>query len=817
MSTSTRNAAWTLALAALIQLCGATASAACKVSETKRKFEGAEHTIVTLQNDRILAEIVPDLEGRVCRYVDKSRPESAFEAVDDCPYHYGGRWEGKPFTYRIEAKGPDRAAVAVQGGGKVAVGLIHGLLGIDMASPLELAVQRTVAIDADTTRLRFDLHVTNVGEGVAPSFRYMVHAVYGGVPAMPGGRAFWFCPTGNGVEFFDSVRGGREMGVAAGGAPVDHPFSRFIPGRKADKPRYEAGGWAAGLTSAGPLFMFYDPKQYDFMQYWHGGDATWHLSLEPHTKAVDLKPGQSVAFSFTLAYDGNDVPFDGGTLAYERPLVPETILQGGQVSVRARATTVRSKPERASVTFEVKDPQGHVLLTKTAGGEVQPFVFTDLAAEARLAETAPMGVYHWRMTGGDGRELAAGTFEVVSAEEHAKRQMAKATAELRAKLDEVNKTLNDLRRMTGKTDMLWRDESNLAWRFEDRSVWPDRPAAGADFAYRPASVPVLGLWKRWELPTFKSFSPAAPIAWPDDAEKLLGLLGADRTMVRDAAPRGRGLAVLLVDRAKRRTEVVLLESGRIGRRFGRFAEKPGETDDTLGAEARAIAVDPEGNLWVATNAWGSTSAYKPGPDGSPMEVSLEGAKGALKKFSPDGRLLGTVSLLDAPMDLTPAMADATPVLLAPYRNVSQYHGAQVREGIMIVRTSDAQRVGEIKAPGGSACVDGSGRLWTADVAGHVACYDFHGRKQFDVARSPAPAIPDARLPASSPVPTVVRHEGKDGVWILSTLAKKLGCVDGKGEARGDALPIAESAGAVWRLSVSPKGPVVIADRALWQP
>src|SRR5450759_1927013 len=81
---------------------GAVAPAAlaqCKVSTATRKFEGAERTIITMENERILGEIAPDLEGRIVTYKDKKRPGSPFECLDDCPYHYGARWDGKPFTY----------------------------------------------------------------------------------------------------------------------------------------------------------------------------------------------------------------------------------------------------------------------------------------------------------------------------------------------------------------------------------------------------------------------------------------------------------------------------------------------------------------------------------------------------------------------------------------------------------------------------------------------------------------------------------------------------------------------------------------------
>lgn len=114
-------------------------------------------------------------------------------------------------------------------------------------------------------------------------------------------------------------------------------------------------------------------------------------------------------------------------------------------------------------------------------------------------------------------------------------------------------------------------------------------------------------------------------------------------------------------------------------------------------------------------------------------------------------------------------------------------------------------------------MDESGRVWLADVAGHVACYGLNGRKAFDVAGSPAAAVPDARLPASSPLPVVLRADGKGTVWALFTLARRLAALDPKGEARGAATPVAETAGALVRLAVTPEGPVAISDKALWRP
>ncbi len=88
---------------------------------------------------------------------------------------------------------------------------------------------------------------------------------------------------------------------------------------------------------------------------------------------------------------------------------------------------------------------------------------------------------------------------------------------------------------------------------------------------------------------------------------------------------------------------------------------------------------------------------------------------------------------------------------------------------MLVRARDAQRIGEIKVPAGSVAIDSAGRLWTADVAGHIACYEMRGRKLFDVKGTSDPAVPDAVLPPGSPLPVILRGSG--GIQAVFTLRK----------------------------------------------
>ena len=664
--------------------------------------------------------------------------------------------------------------------------------------------------------------MTNVGEGVAPTFRYMVHAVYGQVPPLSAGRAFWFLPTAQGIEFFDESRGNREMGVSSGGAPVNHAFSRFTPGHKADKPRYEAGGWGAVLTSAGPTYIYYDPAKFDFMQYWFGGDSEWHFTFEPHTKPVDLKPGESMRCEFTLAFDSRDVPFNTPTISFEQPQVVAIASPGGVIAIRSRATTVSAeRGSHAKLAVDVKNPAGKSILSQALEADVKPFVFSDLAAEVKLPTDAPLGNYAWTVTTEDGKTLASGKTEVLTTTDLDKRKMEAATAEIKAKYEQrirdLETEVNESRKVAGR----WNDGVNLALSRDDDSVWPSTPGnRQVSVGIQHRAVPVQGNWKANESVRFKEIKPAPGGTWPDDGDKILEKLGADRSLVRDVAlaPDGHSLAALVVSSSKNRSELVRIELSNSStpgavQHLGQFSDKPGETDGNLGSGARAVVIDGQGNLWVSTNAWGQTSIYGLSQDGSPFEESVIGVKGAVKKFSPDGNLLGTVSLLSAPSDLQLALADGKPVILASYRHVSAYYGAQVKEGVMLIDVATIKRVAEIKIPGGSACVDSAGRLWDADVAGHIACYDLTGHKQFDVPGSPKPAVLDAKLPADSPVPVVLRGGSENSVWSLATLRRKIAKVTAEGVAAETEIPA--SAGALWKLGVSGASPVAIGDKSLW--
>ena len=653
---------------------------ACVVKQSTRKFEGADRTIVTMENDKILVEIAPELNGRIIRYVDKSRQDTPLEWLDDCVYHYGGRWEGKPFTFRIDDQGPDRASVTVMGGGKLAVALLRSL-GYDIASPLDTAVERTMSIDANTTRLRIQVKITNTGDGVAPQLRYMVHSVYGQVPVLPSGdRAFWFLPTADGVEFFDAKRGTREMQSAGAGSAPEHPFNRFIKGHKADKPRFDARGWGAVLTSAGPSFIYYDPAKYDFMQFWFGGDASWHFTFEPHTRPIDLKPGESTESEFTLAYDSADVPFNTSTIAYEQPQVSELATPGSEISIKSRATTVaRGQNNQVKIKVEIKDPAGKPILERDVTGELRFLEFVDMSASANLPSNAALGKYSWTAKLPDGKTLGSGKIEVLSPEDLEKRKTDAAIATLKAQYDERLKKLEKDLTEARKADKRWNDGMNLALTLDDPRVWPREPVAEVSTSVHRGVTRVLGMWKANEAIRFnKMIAAAAPRGPPMSI-----------ACWRPWGPIGRTSATWHSRPTASNWWRWLSTPPKIGRRLSCWTW----ADAACAASASSpksrtkppIPWAPWPAAWHSTpretSGWGpmpgarsaATPSIRTGP---PIEESVLGAKGALKKFSPAGKLLGSISMLDAPMDLQAVTADGQPVILASYRHVSSYYGAR---------------------------------------------------------------------------------------------------------------------------------------------
>ncbi len=752
-------------LIATSTLGGAPLTGACSVREERRVVAGAERTVVMLANDRIEVELVPEMAGTITRYALVGATQTPFEFLDDCPYHYACRWEGKAFTHAVVDAGPARASVTVRGGGTIAPSHLR-LAGIAVTNPLALEVERTVSLEPGSTRLRIDVRITNVGDGIAPSFRYMVHAVFGG--AFDRARTTWFLPTASTIEVFDTARGSADMGASAGGAPIDHPFSRFIAGRKADKPRYEAGGWGALMTAVGPAYLLYQPDQFDFMQYWFGGDSSWHYCFEPQTRPVDLRPGEATACSFTLALDGADAGFAAAPVAWRSSPPPDAVAPGATVTLVARAATAVDQRVPVRAIFRL-DGAGEPV---AAEGIAEPFAFGDVAGTFTVPADAVNGERAWSATLPDGRVIGSGTLLVAPAAEVERRRIAAATAAADAALAQALAGREDDRRRVGETRRLWLDGADLAWSLDDQRRWPDDARGHAlSFTRVPAAVSVLGDWRAHADLRIVALAAEPAMALP--AEWSSRGLGDDRARVRAAAPCAGGIAVLVIDATTRRAEVLILADGAVVSRFGRFADQPGEGDDTIGGGARALAVDADGSIWIGTDAWGPTSVFRLNQDNAPYEEASIGVKGALKKFSRDGRLLAAVGLLAPPSDVVLARADGLPVVLAPYRHVSSYHGAQVREGVLIARRDDARRVAELKVPAGSLAIDGEGRLWTADIAGHVRVSTLRGRRIADAAATPAQAVPDATLANDGPLPGVIRMGADGRPRLLQPLARRL--------------------------------------------
>ena len=353
------------------------------------------------------------------------------------------------------------------------------------------------------------------------------------------------------------------------------------------------------------------------------------MSLEPHSKPVYLQPGQSAACSFTLANDSRDVPFQKPPpWPYQRPLVPETIVQGGLLKVCARATTVENKPESVGVAFAVKDPQGKVLLAKTVGGEARPFAFTD--PMRRGLDRGHGGLcrqYHWSMSGGDGRELRQRCFEVVSAEEQGRRQLATATAESAPSSTSSARSAGKRSRNCGKVRRTLEDEPVT---LRVAALRPQRlarrlPPAGAAVGYRPAVIPVPASGRkgvaRDQDPCGVAVGGLAGRAGEAARRAPLGPLHVC-DVVPDAA--GKGLVARCGPGEKTHGNRRAAQGA--VRRFGRYADKPGESDDTLVAGAGRCGGLGRQRLG-GYRRLGANERLPPRPGRLPLEESVLGTKG----------------------------------------------------------------------------------------------------------------------------------------------------------------------------------------------
>ncbi len=757
-----------------------------------RDFNGRPRDIVVMENDRVRVEVVPSDSGQISVFQDKTKTESAFEWFDDCPYHYGCRWEGYPFDYTTDTSVPGEVSVTVTGGGKITVGGIKSVTGISVAAPLELSLERKMTLRGDSSRLDIEVKIANVGDGVAPRFRYMLHGVWGRVANQP--FAF-ILPLPEGTEFFDSNRATmlfREAIENNSANNHNHPFSRFEPNVVADKPRFDPGSWVALLTAAGPNYIQYDKSQTDFFQYWYGGDGAWHWTCEPHSKPVDLAPGDTATYSFAFACDAADVAFDAPTLAYGSVEGPFEASPGDTVNFKSTCTTARDVDETASITFHIDSLDGQPWLNASANATVRNFAFGDLSAAIALPENTANGKYAWRAITADGRELAKGVCEVMSREEMAQRKADRAVETVRKPLQEQIDKMNREAARSRRDIERWRDGADMLVTMRDGAAWG--PEAD-DVAIIHGAAVVAGNWKPGEALRVKAFAPAPSTTCNRSAadvaalvEARLATLGEARATVRDVAvdDNGECVAAALVPADGATARVIYWNAEGNARDLGRFAEKPGETDDAIGANVRAVRFDANGRLWITTAVWGMTSKFVAGPDGQPSEQACEGWKGAIKIFEPNGTFVSATSMLDAPSDIVPALADGTPVMLVPYRNVSAYHGAMVREGVAILGASTAARLGEIKTPAGSVAVDPSnGGLWASDVAGHISCHAVRGRGLAQLNDGTSAAVADAVLPATSPIPARLRTTADGAVVAIRPLRKAveaLHFVDGAANA-----------------------------------
>ena len=391
-----------------------------------------EDDVVTLENGRIQVQVAPGMGGNIIRFADKTKPVSPFSRLDD-NFSSTGNWEPAPFTVRIDDRGPNRAAVTLIGGGKLTP---MPASSDEKPAPTTIALERTMSIDGESSRLRVDVKITNTGDATIPMLRYMVHSLYS-YKVLPGHNVYAFIPSPTGVRLFD------HDGIAKAQAQsqlikAGHPFTRWSrPGEKLHKGRYQADGWMAMYCDTGHSYIYYDPAQFDFISLWNGTHPAEWLSMEPNTKGVNLRPGESTSFTFTLAADSKDVPFAGETMICDPISVPDDVVAGGTLKVSYRAATVRDVPEMAEVVFSLSGPtQGNVRnLNQPAVGleqhrklELRPFLLSDFPDDIKLSPEIVPGKYLWRVATASGVTLAKGNLDVITADERAKRQTARASA-----------------------------------------------------------------------------------------------------------------------------------------------------------------------------------------------------------------------------------------------------------------------------------------------------------------------------------------------------------------------------------------------------
>ena len=416
----------TLCIACVILASTPTGSfGAASIDEAVRQFtlsdpawiQKHESMVVTLANDRIAAGIAPDVDGNIISFVDKTRPTSPFSRLDDS-FATTGQWKGRAYTYHIDERGPDRAAVTLETGGTLTP---WPLPSGKQPPAADLTLKKTISVDGLSSRLRVDVTITNVGSTPVHALRYMAHALYS-YKYLPGGTCYVFLPLDGQVRMFDYDRIVKDKFLASH-LTTDNPFARWSPaGVMPDKGRYPAEGWSAMYSDSGWSYLSYDPAQFDFISFYTGTHPGEWLTMEPNTRAADLAPGQSVHFSYSLVADSDDVPMapatgahhqESPTIAFEPPAVPEAFVPGTPFMVRVRAATVLDRPQDCSLRFTIQPQHGKPVYQQRLAGTIRPFLATEIAGECAVPATVSPGNYEWRVEDAGGTVIGKGTLQAL--------------------------------------------------------------------------------------------------------------------------------------------------------------------------------------------------------------------------------------------------------------------------------------------------------------------------------------------------------------------------------------------------------------------
>ena len=144
--------------------------------------------------------------------------------------------------------------------------------------------------------------------------------------------------------------------------------------------------------------------------------------------------------------------------------------------------------------------------------------------------------------------------------------------------------------------------------------------------------------------------------------------------------------------------------------------------------------------------------------------------------------------------------------------MSAYHGAQGREGIVLIKTATGQKAGEIKVSGGSVAV-GSSKLWIADVAGRAANHRLTGRLEFAVENARPAAPLEQKANTDEPMPLLLANAADGGCWFIERKPRRLGRWDAAGQPAGTS-PLPESLGEIVGVKQTTAGLLLIGTRGV---